>query len=110
MNEVITYLDKIDPKAAARARERYACFDHASADDGQAYGFSAAFGAGPSCENQAIEQLVDIQRNALVYARRDGLLAEDELFYAQQNAQTVRNAEVYYRAHVQRACHLVELA
>jgi erythromycin esterase-like protein/predicted phosphoribosyltransferase len=98
MHEVITYLDKIDPKAAARARERYACFDHTSADDGQAYGFSAAFGAGPSCENQAIEQLVDIQRNALAYARRDGLLAEDELFYAQQNAQTVRNAEVYYRA------------
>ena len=98
MHEVITYLDKVDPKAAARARARYACFDHTSADDGQAYGFSAAFGAGPSCENQAIEQLVDIQRNALAYARRDGLLAEDELFYVQQNAQTVRNAEVYYRA------------
>src|SRR5271156_6446406 len=48
MHEVISYLDKIDPKAAARARERYACFDHASADDGQAYGFSAAFGAGPA--------------------------------------------------------------
>ncbi len=98
MQEVITYLDKIDPRAAARARERYACFDHTSADDGQAYGFSAAFGAGPSCENEAIEQLVDIQRNALAYARRDGLLAEDELFYAEQNAQTVHNAEVYYRA------------
>jgi erythromycin esterase-like protein len=98
MHEVIIYLDKIDPKAAARARARYACFDHASADDAQAYGFSAAFGAGPSCEREAIEQLVDFQRNALAYARRDGLLAEDELFYAQQNAQTVRNAEVYYRA------------
>ncbi len=98
MHEVITYLDKIDPKAGARARERYGCFDHTSADDGQAYGYAAAFGAGPSCEKEAIEQLVDIQRNALVYARTDGLLAEDELFYAQQNAQTVRNAEVYYRA------------
>ncbi|WAC93820.1 erythromycin esterase family protein [Mycobacterium sp. Aquia_213] len=98
MHEVITYLEEIDPKAAGRARERYSCFDHASADDAQAYGFSAAFGAGPSCENQAIEQLVDIQRNALAYARRDGLLAEDELFYTQQNAQTVRNAEIYYRA------------
>jgi erythromycin esterase-like protein/predicted phosphoribosyltransferase len=98
MQEVISYLDKIDPRAAARARERYACFDHASADDAQAYGFSAAFGAGPSCENQAVEQLVEIQRNALAYARRDGLLAEDELFYAQQNARTVRNAEEYYRA------------
>ena len=30
-------------------------------------------------------------------ARPDGLLAEDELFYAQQNALTVRNAEAYYR-------------
>ncbi|ASQ86342.1 erythromycin esterase family protein [Mycobacterium intracellulare] len=98
MHEVIGYLDKVDPKAAARARERYACFDHAAADDGQAYGFSAAFGAGPSCEGQAVEQLVDIQRNALAYARMDGLLAEDELFYAERNAQTVRNAEVYYRA------------
>jgi len=98
MHEVIGYLDRVDSKAAARARERYACFDHASADDGQAYGFSAAFGAGPSCETQAVEQLIDIQRNALAYARRDGLLAEDELFYAKQNAKTVRNAEVYYRA------------
>lgn len=98
MQEVISYLDKVDPVAAARARDRYACFDHTSADDGQAYGFAAAFGAGLSCERQAIEQLVEIQRNAVEYARRDGLLAEDELFYVQQNAQTVRDAEVYYRA------------
>jgi hypothetical protein len=28
------------------ARERYACFDHFSGDDAQAYGFAAAFGAG----------------------------------------------------------------
>ena len=98
MQEVIAYLDNVDPLAAARARDRYACFDHTSADDGQAYGFAAAFGAGLSCERQAIDQLIEMQRKALDYARRDGLLAEDELFYAQQNAQTVRNAEVYYRA------------
>jgi erythromycin esterase-like protein/predicted phosphoribosyltransferase len=98
MHEVISYLDKIDLVAAARARVRYACFDHTSADDGQAYGYAAAFGAGLSCERQAIEQLIDIQRNALDYARRDGLLAEDDLFYAEQNAQVVRNAERYYRA------------
>ena len=98
MHEVISYLDKIDPAAAARARTRYSCFDHTSADDGQAYGFRAAFGAGLSCEKDAIDQLVDIQRNALGYARRDGLLAEDELFYAEQNAKVVRDAERYYRA------------
>jgi erythromycin esterase-like protein/predicted phosphoribosyltransferase len=98
MQEVVGYLDKIDPMAAAHARSRYACFDHASADDGQAYGFRAAFGAGLSCEKAAIDQLVEMQRNALAYARRDGLLAEDELFYAEQNAQVVRDAERYYRA------------
>ncbi|WP_374157486.1 erythromycin esterase family protein [Mycobacterium sp. G7A2] len=98
MREVIDYLDTMDPVAAARARQRYACFDHTSADDGQTYGYAAAFGAGLSCEREAIEQLVELQRNAVEYARRDGLLAEDELFYAQQNAQTVRNAEGYYRA------------
>ncbi|MBU8811376.1 erythromycin esterase family protein [Mycolicibacterium goodii] len=98
MHEVIGYLDKVDPQAAARARDRYACFDHTSPDDGQAYGYAAAFGAGLSCEREAIEQLVDMQRNALSHARRDGLMASDEQFYAQQNALTVRNAEEYYRS------------
>lgn len=98
MQEVIRYLENVDPSAAARARERYACFDHTSGDDGQAYGFAAAFGAGLSCERQAIEQLIEIHRGADDYLCHDGLLAEDELFYAQQNAQTVRDAEVYYRA------------
>lgn len=98
MEEVISYLDRVDPRAAARARRRYACFDHAAADDGQAYGYAAAFGAGLSCEREAVDQLIDMHRSAIDYLRRDGLVAEDELFYAQQNAQTVRDAEVYYRA------------
>ncbi|MEO3756946.1 erythromycin esterase family protein [Mycobacterium sp. B14F4] len=98
MREVIAYLDAIDPRAAARARMRYSCFDHASADDGQAYGFAAAFGAGLSCEREVVDQLVEMQRTSMEYAQRDGLLAEDEAFYARQNAQTVRDAERYYRA------------
>jgi erythromycin esterase-like protein len=48
MHEVIAYLDTVDPTAAARARGRYACFDHSAGDDGQAYGYAAAFGAGSS--------------------------------------------------------------
>ena len=99
MQAVIAYLDKVDPRAAARARQRYSCFDHASAeDDGQAYGFAAAFGAGPSCEQQAVEQLIDFQQNSVEYVRRDGLLAEDEAFSTERNAHVVRDAEVYYRA------------
>ena len=98
IHEVISYLDRVDPAAAARARQRYACFDHFSEDDAQVYGFAAAFGAGDPCEHEVVEQLIDLQRHAAEYARRDGLLAADELFYAEQNARTVRAAEEYYRA------------
>jgi len=97
MEEVITYLDKVDPAAAERARQRYSCFDHSSTDDGQSYGYAAAFGAGQSCEDAAIDQLLDVQRHAVENARGDGLLAEDEAFYAERNAHVVRNGEVYYR-------------
>jgi erythromycin esterase-like protein/predicted phosphoribosyltransferase len=97
MEEVISFLERIDPEAAARAKERYSCFDHVSGDDGQSYGFAAAFGAGESCEREVIEQLVDLQRHAPEYAKRDGLLAEDEAFYAERNAVTVQSAERYYR-------------
>jgi erythromycin esterase-like protein len=98
VHEVITYLDRVDPAAAARARQRYACFDHFSDDDAQVYRFAAAFGAGEPCEHEVVEQLVDLQRHAVEYARRDGLLAADEAFYAEQNARVVRAAEEYYRA------------
>jgi erythromycin esterase-like protein/predicted phosphoribosyltransferase len=97
MEEVISFLERVDPEAAARAKERYSCFDHVSGDDGQSYGFAAAFGAGESCEREVIDQLVDLQRHAPEYAKRDGLLAEDEAFYAERNAVTVQSAEKYYR-------------
>jgi erythromycin esterase-like protein/predicted phosphoribosyltransferase len=97
IHEVIAYLDRVDPAAAARARRRYACFDHFSGDDAQVYGFAAAFGAGEACQREVVEQLADLQRHALELARRDGLSAEDELFYAEQNARTVQAAEEYYR-------------
>ncbi|MDQ1520417.1 MAG: hypothetical protein QOI55_1490 [Actinomycetota bacterium] len=96
MHEVIAFLERVDPKAATRARERYACFDHYN-DEAQDYGFAAAFGAGESCEREAVEQLVELQRNAVEYAQVDGLLAEDEHFYAEQNALAVKDAEQYYR-------------
>lgn len=97
MQEVIAYLERVDPDAAARARERYACFDHFGGDVGQSYGYAAAFGAGESCEQEVIDQLVDLHRHAADYARRDGQAAQDDLFYAEQNARTVKAAEEYYR-------------
>jgi erythromycin esterase-like protein/predicted phosphoribosyltransferase len=97
IEEIISYLERIDPTAAERARERYACFDQFG-EDAQAYGYAAAFGAGEACEREVIEQLVDLQQHALEYARRDGLIAEDEFFFAEQSARTVRAAEEYYRS------------
>ncbi|MEV6863724.1 erythromycin esterase family protein [Streptosporangium subroseum] len=97
IHEVVAFLERVDPRAAARARERYACFDHHSGGDGRSYGFAAAFGAGEPCERQVVEQLADLQRHALEYVRRDGILTQDELFHAEQSARTVKAAEGYYR-------------
>ena len=44
-----------------------------------------------------IEQLVELRRRAGEYLLRDGLAAEDEYFFAEQNAAVVANAEEYYR-------------
>ena len=97
MARVIEYLDKVDPGAANRARRGYACFD-ALGEDVQLYGYAASLNMERSCEDEVVEQLVDLRRRAAEYATRDGRIAADEYFVAEQNAQVVRNAETYYRA------------
>jgi erythromycin esterase-like protein/predicted phosphoribosyltransferase len=97
MDEVVRYLDGIDPEAARRARERYACFDHFSRDP-QVYGYETGLGGAEPCEQQAVDQLLDLQRMRAEVASRDGHLDEDGHFYAEQNARLVANAEAYYRA------------
>jgi erythromycin esterase-like protein len=94
---VLLYLDKVDPEAAHRARSRYACFE-AYGEDSQAYGFASGLGLGPSCEQAVVSQLVDLRRSAAEYALRDGRIAEDDYFYAEQNAKVVQDAEQYYRS------------
>lgn len=96
IQEVLGYLDRVDPEAAKRARFRYGCFDHAR-EDPQAYGYAAGFGLSKSCEDQVLQQLTELRNNAAEYTRRDGRLAEAEFFHAEQNARLVRNAEEYYR-------------
>ena len=97
MKAVLQLLEKVDPEAARRARERYACFDQFG-EDTQVYGFVAGTGITKSCEEEVVSQLVELQRRAAEYARRDGRIAEDEVFYAEQNARLVKNAEAYYRS------------
>ena len=94
IDAVIAYLDRIDPQAAALARQRYDClapYEHRT--ENYAY---AIFRGQPSCRQDVLQQLLDIQRHAFSYAKTDGLAAEDEYFYAEQNARVVAGAENYY--------------
>lgn len=96
---VLAYLRVVDPDAAKRAERRYACFDHVPGEPAE-YGYAATMGLTPSCENAVVRQLVDLRRAAAEYASRDGRIAKDDLFYADQNARVVMNAEAYYRTMV----------
>ena len=96
MSAVLDYLDKTDADAARRARYRYSCFE-AFGEDPQHYGYAASFDLSKSCEEDAIRQLVELRRRAADYMNRDGFVARDEYFFAEQNARLVKNAEEYYR-------------
>jgi erythromycin esterase-like protein len=94
---VLDFLDKVDPEAAQRARYRYACFEHFG-EDTQAYGYAASFGLSKSCEDEAVNQLIEMQKRAGELASRDGRVDPDAFFMAEQNARLVKNAERYYRS------------
>jgi erythromycin esterase-like protein len=94
---VLSYLQKVDPAAAQRARYRYGCFED-FAEDSQAYGYAATVGLSRSCEDDVVAELVELRRRSADYASRDGRIAADEYFFAEQNARLIRNAEEYYRA------------
>lgn len=97
IDAVLNYLGQADPEAARRARERYSCFENFG-DDPQAYGYLTARGGIDNCESEAVAQLVEMRRLAGELAQRDGKLAEDEMFFAEQNARLALNAERYYRS------------
>jgi erythromycin esterase-like protein len=97
IEKVLAFLDDADPPAAARARERYACFGQFD-ERAELYARAAGLGLHPGCERVAVAQLVDMRRRAELQLRNDGLAAVDEQFFAEQNAKLVRDAERYYRA------------
>lgn len=93
---VLAYLDKMDPSAASKARHHYSCFDHFGKSM-QTYGWATGFGLAPSCETEVVRELVSLRARAEDYLRRDGQVAADAFFCAEQNALLVRDAEQYYR-------------
>ena len=94
MGAVINYLEGVDPEAARRARYRYSCFEHFG-EDSQSYGYVASVDLERSCEDEAVNQLVEMQRRAMEYLDAS---RRDDFFDAEQNARLVKNAEEYYRS------------
>src|SRR3954465_4115324 len=91
MGAGVGYPDRVDPEAARRARYRYSCFEHFG-EDSQAYGYAASFDLDRSCEDEAIDQLLDMQRRSMDDL---GASKREDFFDAEQNARLVKNAEEY---------------
>jgi erythromycin esterase-like protein len=98
IDAVLRYLERVDPRAAERARERYSCFEMMAGDDPQAYGYAASRSQVETCEDDVVRQLAELRHCADEYTSRDGHRAEEDFFSAEQNARLVANAERYYRS------------
>lgn len=96
MEAVIRYLDAIDPDAAKRARKRYECLQPFTRESAE-YGRAVLLGVSESCRREVLAELVELRRQAGEYLSRDGDIAEDDYFVAEQNAAVVADAEEYYR-------------
>ena len=55
-------------------------------------------GTKKTCIDEVMKALRDIQHAAFKYLQEDGLVAEEDYFFATQNARVVKNAEAYYRS------------
>lgn len=95
---VLDYLDRVDPEAAAVARQRYGCL-MPWAKEPQRYGRMALSSGHARCRDGVIETLRDLLDKQIEYIRDD-----DEAFLdASASARLVKNAEAYYRAMYQGA-------
>ncbi|GCE22150.1 erythromycin esterase family protein [Dictyobacter kobayashii] len=90
VDAVISYLGKVNPEAAERARRRYACLEHYGGD---ARFYLTSLQLDSSCEKEVLKQLLELQQLIALSNQYS-----EESFYVDQNARLVSNAEKYYRA------------
>jgi protein-L-isoaspartate(D-aspartate) O-methyltransferase len=89
---VLEYLDKVDPEAAAVARERYGCLTPWQKEPAT-YGRAVLAAGYRKCEQAVIDQCRELLQRRLDYAGQDG----ESFLDAAQNARLVASAERYYR-------------
>ena len=90
---VIDYLDRVDPEAAAIARERYGCLAPWGASP-ESYGRMALTSGFARCEQAVVAMLQELNARRMQYAAWDG----DQFLDASANDRLVQDAEAYYRA------------
>jgi erythromycin esterase-like protein len=96
MHAVVAYLETVDPQAADRARERFSCFDRFG-DEVEGYARTVGYGLSPSCREEALAQLLEMQRHEFSAASAGATTDGERRFVAEQNARVVASAEAYYR-------------
>jgi len=89
---VLDYLDKVDPEAAAVARQRYGCLTPWQKEP-SSYGRAVLSAGYRKCEEAVIKQCRELFEKQLQYAQSDG----DSFLDAGQNARLIASAERYYR-------------
>ena len=94
---VIEYLQHTDVNAAAKAKQRYACFNPFK-EELQNYGYAALFGQAKICEEAVTDQLADLDKYADLFLKKSNKEAAEEFFNIKQNAYLIKNAEKYYRS------------
>jgi erythromycin esterase-like protein len=93
IQQVIGFLDDVDPELAELARRRYACLTPYEANPA-AYGLAALSRAYQACERDVVAVLQELCRRRGEYLTGRG----EEFLDAEQNAVIARDAERYYRA------------
>ncbi|WP_049622776.1 protein-L-isoaspartate(D-aspartate) O-methyltransferase [Frateuria defendens] len=90
---VLHYLDRVDPAAAAVARERYGCLTPWQKEPAT-YGRAVLSHGYTRCEQAVVQQCRDLLASRLDYVRQDG----ESFLDAAQSARLIAAAEHYYRA------------
>lgn len=89
---VLDYLQRVDPKTAEVARQRYGCLTPWQSDPA-VYGQATLTGQYQTCEKEVTSMLTDLLKKRGAYMEHDG----EQFMDAVQNARLVANAERYYR-------------
>lgn len=93
---VVTYLEQVEPEAAARARERYSSFDHYARDPEQ-YDFLTDIGLDPAHEHEVAALLEEMRLSAEQDLAQEGLVERDAPLVKGLMFAAAQHAGAYYR-------------